>query len=420
MDSLDAARQLIGHTLAFHIVIVALSIGLPVIMSMFEWRAWRKNDEKMRATVKLLARWAMVFVVGGIFTGTAVALQLSTLWAPYLNEVRPDVGIFFQLEGYMFLIEAVFLSWYFVTMKQVGTRKHFWIGIPVSIGTMGSAFFITTVNAYMNNPTAPFTTTTWLEISHSLFSYIFAVTMLVLGYMAWRSLRKQTKPMQEFLHGAMGRLGIFAAVLLVVLAILGHQSAANLATTQPAKLAAIEILDKTGDNAPLRIGGDINSQGEAEGGVVLPGVLSMLVGYSPDTEVKGLDQVPRNQWPPLIVHLLFDSKMALIGLVAVAIGLVVLCVWRKKRMPKWLRLGLVALGLSGFVLVELGWFITELGRQTWTVVGKQSTAAALTTGADIKGSLIVFIILFVVLTLSTLFALAYTTRHWRVTEKWSW
>lgn len=420
MDSLTAARQLIGHTLAFHIIIVALSIGIPVIMSLFEWRAWRKKDEKMKASVKLLARWAAVFVVGGIFTGTAVALQLSTLWAPYLNTVRPDVGIFFQLEGYMFLIEAVFLSWYFATMHQVGTRKHFLIGLPISVGTMGSAFFITTVNAYMNNPTAPFTSTTWLEISHSLSSYIFATVMLFLGYVAWRSLRTHPKPMQAFLHMKMGKLGVYAGVLLVMLAILGHQSAVNLATTQPTKLAAMEILDTTQTNAPLRIGGEINSEGKAEGGIVLPGMLSVLVGYDTDTEVKGLNETPREQWPLLLVHTLFDGKMVLVGATAVVILLVIILYWRRKHLPRWLRVTLIPFGVVGFVLVELGWFITEFGRQTWTVVGKLTTAQALTIGADIKGSLIVFVVLFVVLTISTLFALAYTTKHWRATEKWSW
>lgn len=420
MDSLTAARMLIGHTLAFHIIVVALSIGVPVIMSLFEWHAWRKKDEKMKATVKLLARWAAVFVVGGIFTGTAVALQLSTLWAPYLNTVRPDVGIFFQLEGYMFLIEAVFLSWYLATMHQVGTRKHFLIGLPISLGTMGSALFITTVNAYMNNPAAPFTATTWLEISHSLFAYIFATVMLFLGYVAWRSFRKQTKAKQVFLHSMIGKLGIYAAVLLVILAVLGHQSAANLATTQPAKLAAIEIVDKTQTNAPIRIGGKIDANGNAVGGVVLPGVLSFLVGYNTNTEIKGLNEIPQAHWPMLLVHTLFDAKMIIIGVTALVIVGVVLWHWRRKHVPGWLRAVLIPLGVVGFVLVEVGWLITEFGRQTWTVVGKLTTEQALTIGADIKNSLVVFIILFIVLTLSTLFALAYTTRHWRATEKWSW
>lgn len=420
MDTLSMARELIGHTLAYHIIIVAFSIGLPVLMSLFEWRAWRNNSERDRGFVKLLSRWAAVFVIGGVFTGTSVALQLSTLWAPFLVEVKPTVGVLFQLEGYMFLVEAIFLSWYLATIRQVGTLRHFLIGLPISIGTIGSAFFITSVNAYMNNPSAMFTYTSFLEFSHSVTSYFFATTMIVLGYLAWRSLRTQTKPALRYLQRSMGTLGIFAGVLLLVLAFLGHQSAVDIATSQPHKLAAIEILDKTQRNAPMRIGGEINAEGEAEGGIVLPGVLSFLVGMNTETEVKGLNEVPEYKWPPLIVHLLFDIKMILVGLSALTVVLVAWFHWRRGSQPRWMRKALIPLGTIGFVMMELGWLITEFGRQTWTVVGKLTTAQAMTAGANIRGTQYVFIALFAVMTVATLFALTYTTRHWRDTEKQSW
>lgn len=420
MDALSMARELIGHTLAYHIIIVAFSIGLPVLMSLFEWRAWRHNSERDRGFVKLLSRWAGVFVIGGIFTGTAVALQLSTLWAPFLDEVRPSVGVLFQLEGYMFLIEAIFLSWYFMTIRQVGTLKHFLISLPISIGTIGSAFFITGVNAYMNNPSAMFTYTTFLEFTHSVTSYFFATTMIVLGYVAWRSLRTQTGPALKWLQATMGRLGLFAGALLLVLAFLGHQSAVDIASSQPHKLAAIEILDKTQTNAPLRVGGEINEKGEAEGGIVLPGMLSFLVGMNTNTEVKGLNEIPEYKWPPLVVHLLFDLKMVLVGLSALTVIVVAWFHWRRHAQPRWMRKALVPLGLIGFTMMELGWLITEFGRQTWTVVGKLTTAQAMTVGANIKSTQYLFIALFAVMTIATLYALTYTTRHWRDTEKQSW
>lgn len=420
MDTLGAARELIGHTLAFHIVIVALSIGLPILMSMFEWRAWRHNSARDRALVTLLSRWAGVFVIGGVFTGTAVALQMSTLWAPFLVEVKPSVGVLFQLEGYMFLIEAVFLGWYFATMKQVGTLKHLLISLPISVGTIGSAFFITGVNAYMNNPSAMFTYTTFLEFTHSVTSYFFATTMVVIGYLAWRSLRKHSNASLVFLQHTIGRLGIFAGVLLLVLAFLGHQSAVDIATSQPHKLAAIEILDKTQRNAGLRIGGEINANGEAEGGIVLPGMLSILVGMNTNTEVKGLDAIPRDRWPMLIVHTLFDIKMVLVGLSSLIVIILVWFHWRSKSQPRWFRQALIPLGAIGFVMMELGWLITEFGRQSWTVAGKLSTADAMTKGADIQSTQYVFVALFAILTAASLFALSYTTRHWRKTEKSSW
>ena len=244
--------------------------------------------------------------------------------------------------------------------------------------------------------------------------------MIVLGYLAWRSLRTQAKPALRYLQRSMGTLGIFAGVLLLVLAFLGHQSAVDIATSQPHKLAAIEILDKTQRNAPMRIGGEINAEGEAEGGIVLPGVLSFLVGMNTNTEVRGLNEVPEYKWPPLVVHLLFDIKMILVGLSALTVVLVAWFHWRCGSQPRWMRKALIPLGTIGFVMMELGWLITEFGRQTWTVVGKLTTAQAMTAGANIRGTQYVFIALFAVMTVATLFALTYTTRHWRDTEKQSW
>jgi len=420
MDPLDAGRQLIGHSLAFHIIIVALSIGLPFLISIFEWLAWRSNSERLRGFVRLLAKWAAVFVIGGVMSGTIIALQFSTLWAPFLDASRPEVGKFFQLEGYMFLIEAAFLSWYFSTMKQVGTRKHFLISLPINIGTIGSAFFITAVNAWMNNPSAQFTTTTANEISHSVVSYLFSTTLIVLAFVAWRSLHKRSKPTMTFINKLMGQLSIIALVLMGTLAVLGHQSAVDIGNTQPHKLAAIELLDKTGPNAPMRIGGEMTDEGKAEGGIVIPGLLSILAGYSPEAVVKGLDQIPRDKWPPLVVHALFDIKMALVGLSTALIALAVFFYWRYKSFPRLFRTMLIPFGVLGLLMVELGWYITELGRQSWTIVGKQLTADAFTVGANIHNSIIVFVLLFGVLGLSTLFALSYATKHWRNTEKQSW
>ncbi|QQS22179.1 cytochrome ubiquinol oxidase subunit I [Candidatus Saccharibacteria bacterium] len=420
MDALSAGRELIGHTLAVHIIIVTISIGLPVLMSYFEWQAWRHKSHEYRRLTRLLALWAAVFVVAGVFTGTAVALQLSTLWAPFLDHVRPSVGVLFQLEGYMFLIEAVFLSWYLGTLNTIGSIKHFWIGLPISIGTIGSAFFITSVNAYMNNPEAIFTATTANEVMHSVASYLFSTTVLVLGYIAWRSLKKQTLVAQKFLQSVMLQLGVIAGLLLIALAVLGHQSAVLLASTQPHKLAAIEILDNTQTNAPLRIGGMIDDSGKATGGIVLPGVLSWLVGWSTDTKVQGLNEIPRDQWPFLVVHTMFDIKMILVGLSCAIILLVVWYGWRIHKQPRWLRIVLVPFSSIGFVMLELGWLITEFGRQTWTVVGKLSTESAYTLGANIHRTQYLFIVLFVLLGLTTTYALVYTTRRWRSEEKQSW
>lgn len=420
METLDAGRQLIGHTLAFHIIIVSFSIGLPIIMSLFEFWAWRRNDNYLRSFVRLIAKWAAVFVVGGIFTGTMVALLLSSLWAPFLDAARPHVGKFFQLEGYAFLIEAAFLSWYLFSLKQVGTLKHFLIGIPISIGTIGSAFFITVVNAWMNNPSAIFTSTTALEISHSVVAYIFATVVAVLAYVAYRSLKKQPQKAQTALFYITGRLAIFGGILMLALGLLGHQSAVNIGTTQPHKLAGIELLDHTQKNAPMRLGGHIDENGDSQGGIVIPGALSLLAGNSLDHTVTGLDAYDRSDWPPLVIHALFDTKMAIIGIVSLLLIVTIGAYFKLKRFPRALLIALIPTGILGFILVELGWLVTEFGRQPYTIAATLSTADAYTRGANIANSLPLFLILFGTLAAATIFALVYTTRHWRNTEKTTW
>ena len=419
MDTINAGRLLIGDSLGFHIIIVSLSIGLPFLMSIFEWYAWKKNSENIRALVRLIARWTAVFVIGGVMSGTIIALQFSTLWAPFLNEVRPTVGVFFQLEGYMFFIEAAFLSWYLLTIDKVGTLRHLLIGIPISVGTIGSAFFITVVNAWMNNPSAVITSTTWNEVFHSVVSYLFATSFLVLGYAAWRKLRAN-KQSSHFLNWTIGRLAVISAVLLFLLAILGHQSAVDIARTQPNKLASIELLDKTMTNAPIRIGGEIDDSGNASGGIVIPGMLSILAGNSIDHQVQGLSETPRDKWPPLIVHALFDIKMILVGVSSILIVGSIFFYFRTKRLPNWL-LGMLAIsGTIGLVMIELGWMITEIGRQPYAVYGKLLTRDAFTKNSDLLATGYIFPVLFVVLTIATLFALNETTKQWRRVEKTSW
>jgi len=216
------------------------------------------------------------------------------------------------------------------------------------------------------------------------------------------------------------QLGIVAFILLVIVAVLGDASAVNDASTQPTKLAAIEILDKTQTNAPLRIGGEINADGTAQGGIVLPGVLSLLAGRSWNYEVQGLDKTPRDQWPLLIVHNLFDIKMLIVGYVSVLLLALLVFRWRLKRQPRWFLAILAASGIVGIALVELGWMLTELGRQPWAVQGKLLVSDAFTKSVDVVKIGYIFPCLFVVLLAATLFALHMVTKKWNKVEVPKW
>lgn len=409
-----------GDSLGFHIIFVTLSIGLPFILNIIEYFAWRRKSQQLNQVARLLTDWITVLVVTGVISGTLIGMQFSILWGPFVAEARPYVGKFFMLEGYLFMLEAAFLAWYRISADKVSAFRHWLIGLPITIGAMGSAVFITTVNAWMNNPSATFTSTTFFEITHSITAYLLASTLAFMGWLSWRLVRSRSN--DHFPHKLLYALTVLAAGLVVVIAVLGHQSAQNLAKTQPLKLAGIELLDKTQANAPLRVGGTINQSGKTEGGIVVPSGLSILAGNSPNYTVKGLDSAPRDKWPMLIIHVLFDAKMALVGLIT---GLIVLTLFvyhrsKSKRFPRWNLQLLAVSGLSGIILVELGWMITELGRQPWAITGRLLTADAFTTNNSAVSLGYIFPCMFVALLCASSFALIMITKAWRKREHIRW
>jgi cytochrome d ubiquinol oxidase subunit I len=162
----------------------------------------------------------------------------------------------------------------------------------------------------------------------------------------------------------------------------GDISARATARLQPAKLAAMEAHYHTGTGAPLIIGGIPDSASQTTAyGLHIPSGLSLLVAHDPGARVVGLDQFPRADWPNVrIVHWAFDLMVgcgsALLGLSAWASWLG----WKHRRLPdgKWLLLALVAAGPLGFVAIEAGWVVTEVGRQPWIIYGVLRTAEAVT------------------------------------------
>lgn len=416
-ESLEAIRSLFTNTMAFYVVFAVLSVGLSMIISALEWRARSDDDKLLRSTINLFAKWSAVFIVGTAFIGLSVLMQLATLWAPFIEEVRLDIGVYIQLAAVFSVAALSFLGWYLATMDQVGKQRHFLVGLVVNAGMIGSLAAFVLVDSYMNNPLAVFTLTTLLEIILAIAGSAFTVVLLVLGYAVYRSLRSREERTEKFLAQLINHLTIYAGVLLVVIVVVAGVAYKDIADTQPQKLAALELLDKTQTNAPLRVGGQINESGKAEGGLVIPGMLSLLVGFNPNTEVEGLGDTPPHQWPPLIVHTYFGMLRLLALLLVAAAGLVAWYRWKKRELPGWLYVSLVPMGLVGLVLAELVWLINDVGRQTWMVTGRLTTEMAVSRDATIFDSLASFEALYVVLVAASLFALAYTTHHWRSTEK---
>jgi cytochrome d ubiquinol oxidase subunit I len=207
----------------------------------------------------------------------------------------------------------------------------------------------------------------------------------------------------------MFRLSATAVLFVLITALLGHFQSQYLAESQPRKFAAIELNEETRTNAPYIIGGEWQEDGTVAGGIRIPNMLSILAGNSPTTEVKGLQDFPKDTWPMLFVNILFESKLLLVAIVS-SVSILFTALHYKKlqekyrawRYKKQILIALLPLGPLAIVIVELGWMVAEFGRQPFVVNGYMRTDQAFSGQIGSWGYVfpVLFIVLFIVTTIA--------------------
>ena len=184
----------------------------------------------------------------------------------------------------------------------------------------------------------------------------------------------------------------------------GDLAARQVAQYQPAKLAAMEALFHTERGAPLLLGGwtDMETR-TTRYAVRIPSGLSLLAFHDPKAEVKGLDAIPRADWPNVqAVHWSFQLMVALgsyMALVALWAGWVT---WGKGKREerrvlaenRRLLWALVVATPMGFIATEAGWMVTELGRQPWVIQGVMRTRDAVTPMPGLVVPFVMFTLLY--------------------------
>lgn len=404
-----------AFTLGFHIVLASLGVGLPVLMLCAEWRFLRTGDEGWKA---LARRWskafAVLFAVGAV-SGTVLSFELGLLWPQFMGTFGSVIGLPFTLEAFAFFLEAIFVGIYLYTWDRLPPRAHWWSGFPVAIAGFASAWFVVTANAWMNTPqgfelmdgrvveadpiAAMLNPATGAQTTHMILAAYMVTGFIVASFYATARLRGR----DTLYHRRAMTLGLaLGMVLAPVQVLVGDWTAKMVARTQPVKLAAMEGQFRTEAGAPLRIGGLPDEEARiTRYAVEIPGGLSWLAYDDTDAVVKGLDDFPPGDTPPVaIVHLAFQL------MVAIGIGLVLLgvwagwSVWRRRRLPGS-RAFLWALAVSGplvAVALEAGWVVTEVGRQPWIVQGIMRTADAVTTAPGIRWLLAATVTIYTILT----------------------
>lgn len=152
-DPVIFSRILTGTTLAFHVIFATIGVGIPLMIALAEWIGIKRNDEHYHLLARRWARGFVITVAVGVVTGTAIGLQLSLLWPNFMEVAGHTISLPMFMETFAFFFEAIFLGIYLYTWDRFKNRfRHFLLLIPVAIGATASAFFITTVNSFMNTP----------------------------------------------------------------------------------------------------------------------------------------------------------------------------------------------------------------------------------------------------------------------------
>jgi len=421
----DFDRFLFAFTIGSHILLVSLSIGMAILICIFEFLFARTKDKYYGALVRRLIRPFVVSFGIGTASGIVMAVELVNLFPRFMTLVS-ETGVIaiFYVEIFAFFIETIFLVvyvYYGSTFKGKYTR---WVlTLPIVIGTMLSAVLIVMVNAWMNtpngfdmgayvasgssytvsgvNPWAPFlTVSTGYEVFHVITSVPLTGIMILGGFFAYRYIRSATPEEKTlFLRGL--RIAVVVSFVLVVLSILaGVLEIDDLYKYQPLKYAAIELNPQPGTNLPITIFGTVSGT-SVVGAVQIPGLQGWL---EHGANLPGLSQYPQSEWPPLIIHETFD--VMIIG--AVLLGLFVFAyaaLWVMQRKPfDHPILAYAFLGFSALtaIVMELGWATDEIGRQPWIVYNVLTVANAANPSSDIVAPGIVIILFYAALVPFTL------------------
>lgn len=411
MEDLLAARLTMALSLGFHIIFASIGISMPFLMVISHWK-WLKNKDEIY--LKLTKVWskgvAILFAIGAV-SGTVLSFELGILWPEFMRHAGPIIGMPFSWEGTAFFIEAICIGLFFYGWKRMNKYVHWFSGLMVGISGVASGVFVVCANAWMNAPTGftfengqfsnidPFAAMfnpAWVsQTLHMTIAGFQATGFGVAGIHAILLLKDSS----NLLHQKALKIALtFGCVAALLQPLSGDFSAKDVAKRQPLKLAAMEAHFETEKGAGLYLGGIPNVETEeVKYGIKIPYALSFLAFGDFTSEVKGLKEFPKDEWPPvLIVHIAFQIMVGCGMIMAAAALIYFFFRWKKKNLifnRKFLTLIALCTPL-GFIAIESGWIVTEVGRQPWIIYGIMKTSEAVTPVPGQVYHLLLFAILY--------------------------
>lgn len=431
MEDVLLGRILTAMTLGFHILYATVGVGIPIVIMVLEFLGIKRNDYHYLTMARRIAKGYTVTVAVGVVTGTIIGLQLSLIWPDFMRLAGHIIALPLFMETFAFFFEAIFLGIYLYTWDRFKNRWNHWLlTIPVVIGSSLSAVFITTVNSFMNTPAgfkltdgvfknidpiaAMLNPSSGVRVFHVVMTAYMTAAFIMVTIAAFKLLRAKFKEDIEYHKKGLKVsmiIGLSAAALTLLA---GDLSAKFLHNEQPEKLAAFEWHFETEENADLILFGILDEENqEVKGALRVPSALSILSGFKPSTEVVGLNDIPEDEWPPLVVHYFFDI-MVTFGMFGLGISALYFVLRFFKKEWAHSRFMLYLYALSGplcFAAIEAGWFTAEMGRQPWIIRGYMRVTEAVTQADGLGITLIMFGVLYLILAYTTIQVMTNMFKH---------
>ena len=403
MDALDTftlSRIQFAANISFHILFPTITIALCWFLVFFRLRhAATRGTPAAVGWGQAYYFWTKVFALTfamGVVSGITMSFQFGTNWPGFMERAGNIAG---PLLGYevltAFFLEASFLGIMLFGRGRVSDRVHLAATLLVALGTTLSAFWILSLNSWMQTPVGyeiidgKFHAVDWLAIvfnpsfpyrlGHKLLASCLTAGFLMAGVSAWQLLKGAAAPgTRQALRTAV--VAVSVAVPLQIF--MGDLHGLNTLEHQPAKIAAIEGIWHTEKGAPLTLFGLPNEkEGRTDYALQIPKAASLVLAHDADAELKGLNEFA-GVHPPVAPVFWGFRVMVGVGLLMLAVAWAAAwALWRRRAqparvLPRRLLWALVGMTFSGWVATLAGWYVTEIGRQPYLVYGLLKTAEA--------------------------------------------
>lgn len=428
------SRIQFAFTIMFHYIFPPFSIGMGLLLVIFESLFLITKKEIYE---KITRFWIKIFAANfavGVASGIVMEFEFGTNWSTYSRFVGDIFGSPLAAEGiFAFFLESGFLAILLFGWNRVKPGMHLFATIMVAVGSILSGFWIVVANSWQQTPVAfeivedfgirravitdfwamVFNPSAMVRFSHVIVGAFIQGAFLVMSVAAYYLLKKKHL---EFAKISFSIALVVAALGSLAQPLIGHTHAQVVEEYQPAKLAAFEGLYETQTNAPLYLFGWTDPETRKTTGIAIPGMLSFLVHGDTNGEVKGLEEWPEEDWPP--VNGVFQSYHIMVALGMLFIGLTLFSLfmlWRGKLFQStWLlKLYLPAVALP-VIANQLGWVSAERGRQPWIVQGLLRTSEGVSksiTTEEVAISLVMFMIVYTLLFFVWLYVLDREIKH---------